>query len=40
MVVGNDTLLMVYSVQSADVAQGGQNDVYGAYFKVRLNTTR
>ena len=37
--VANDTLLMVYSVQSADVAQGGQNDVYGAYFRVSRNSS-
>ena len=37
--VANDTLLMVYSVQSADVAQGGQNDVYGSYFRVSRNSS-
>ena len=37
--VANDTLLMVYSVQSADVAQGGQNDVYGAYIRVSRNSS-
>ena len=36
----NDSLLYIYSLQNADVAQGGQNDVYAATFTVRpLKTT-